>query len=86
VLPAFTSLKQLKFIIFQVLEPPAEYLEEDITSKDDQRVPPDALYMLQSIRYYNTKYFIISSLVGWGIGVDLVRGKRIDVLFCVYFK
>jgi len=37
--------------VFQVLEPPAEYLEEDITSKDDQRVPPDALYMLQSIRY-----------------------------------
>jgi hypothetical protein len=57
-LSAFTSLKQLKFIIiFQVLEPPAEYLEEDITSKDDQRVPPDALYMLQSIRYY-TKCFI----------------------------
>ncbi|XP_021934174.1 neuropathy target esterase sws isoform X6 [Zootermopsis nevadensis] len=35
-----------------VLEPPAEYLEEDITSKDDQRVPPDALYMLQSIRVF----------------------------------
>ncbi|XP_021934156.1 neuropathy target esterase sws isoform X3 [Zootermopsis nevadensis] len=34
-----------------VLEPPAEYLEEDITSKDDQRVPPDALYMLQSISF-----------------------------------
>jgi hypothetical protein len=63
VLSAFTYLKQLKFIIFQVLEPPAEYLEEDITSKDDQRVPPDALYMLQSIRYY-TKYFIITSLEG----------------------
>jgi len=40
------------------LEPPAEYLEEDITSKDDQRVPPDALYMLQSIRYF-TDYFIV---------------------------
>ncbi|GFG31714.1 hypothetical protein Cfor_06274 [Coptotermes formosanus] len=36
----------------KVLEPPAEYLEEDITSKDDQRVPPDALYMLQSIRVF----------------------------------
>ncbi|XP_023708720.1 neuropathy target esterase sws isoform X2 [Cryptotermes secundus] len=35
-----------------VLEPPAEYLEEDVTSKDDQRVPPDALYMLQSIRVF----------------------------------
>ncbi|KAJ9601496.1 hypothetical protein L9F63_000335, partial [Diploptera punctata] len=35
-----------------VLEPPAEYLEEDKTSHDDQRVPPDALYMLQSIRVF----------------------------------
>ncbi|GLG97715.1 Neuropathy target esterase sws [Gryllus bimaculatus] len=35
----------------KVLEPPAEYLEEE-TSKDDQRVPPDALYMLQSIRVF----------------------------------
>ncbi|CAG2063063.1 unnamed protein product [Timema podura] len=39
-----TTPMQLK-----VLEPPAEYLQEDISS-DDQRVPPDALYMLQSIR------------------------------------
>jgi hypothetical protein len=58
------------------LEPPAEYLEEDITSKDDQRVPPDALYMLQSIRYY-TKYFVITTLVGelvfkWSDGRGLV--------------
>ncbi|XP_066994336.1 neuropathy target esterase sws isoform X2 [Anabrus simplex] len=42
-----TTPMQLK-----VLEPPAEYLEEDVTSKDDQRVPPDALYMLQSIRIF----------------------------------
>lgn len=35
---------------FQVLEPPAEYLEEDLTS--DDRVPPDALYMLHSIRVF----------------------------------
>ncbi|KOB66749.1 Protein Swiss cheese, partial [Operophtera brumata] len=33
-----------------VLEPPAEYLEEDLTS--DDRVPPDALYMLHSIRVF----------------------------------
>jgi len=46
-------------IIFQVLEPPAEYLEEDITSKDDQRVPPDALYMLQSIRYCTDCFVVI---------------------------
>lgn len=37
-------------ICFQVLEPPAEYLEEDLTS--DDRVPPDALYMLHSIRVF----------------------------------
>lgn len=36
----------------KVLEPPAEYLEEDSTSKDERRVPPDALYMLQSIRVF----------------------------------
>nr|CAD7460760.1 unnamed protein product [Timema tahoe] len=41
-----TTPMQLK-----VLEPPAEYLQEDISS-DDQRVPPDALYMLQSIRVF----------------------------------
>ena len=35
-----------------VLEPPNEYLEEDVSSKDDKRVPPDALYMLQSIRVF----------------------------------
>ncbi|XP_024083755.1 neuropathy target esterase sws isoform X1 [Cimex lectularius] len=32
------------------LEPPAEYLQEDL--KDDQKVPPDAFYMLQSIRVF----------------------------------
>ncbi|KAJ1520543.1 hypothetical protein ONE63_003662 [Megalurothrips usitatus] len=42
-----TTPMQLK-----VLEPPNEYLEEDVTSKDDKRVPPDALYMLQSIRVF----------------------------------
>ncbi|XP_044730911.1 neuropathy target esterase sws isoform X1 [Chrysoperla carnea] len=34
----------------KVLEPPAEFLEEDLTN--DERVPPDALYMLQSIRVF----------------------------------
>ncbi|XP_014604294.1 PREDICTED: neuropathy target esterase sws isoform X1 [Polistes canadensis] len=34
----------------KVLEPPAEYLEEDYGPGD--RVPPDALYMLQSIRVF----------------------------------
>jgi hypothetical protein len=33
-----------------VLEPPAEYLEEELIMKDGQNVPPDAFYMLQSIR------------------------------------
>ncbi|KAF5299333.1 hypothetical protein FQA39_LY02506 [Lamprigera yunnana] len=39
------ELEQLK-----VLEPPAEYLEEDILS--DDRMPRDAFYMLQSIRVF----------------------------------
>ncbi|XP_018347988.1 PREDICTED: neuropathy target esterase sws isoform X2 [Trachymyrmex septentrionalis] len=34
----------------KVLEPPAEYLEEDLGP--GERVPPDALYMLQSIRVF----------------------------------
>ncbi|XP_034948217.1 neuropathy target esterase sws isoform X1 [Chelonus insularis] len=40
-----TAPQQLK-----VLEPPAEYLEEDFGPGD--RVPPDALYILQSIRVF----------------------------------
>ncbi|XP_025406389.1 neuropathy target esterase sws [Sipha flava] len=35
-----------------VLEPPAEYLEEELIMKDGQNVPPDAFYMLQSIRIF----------------------------------
>ncbi|KAJ8680462.1 hypothetical protein QAD02_016249 [Eretmocerus hayati] len=34
----------------KVLEPPAEYLEEDVGP--GERVPPDALYILQSIRVF----------------------------------
>ncbi|XP_049821683.1 neuropathy target esterase sws isoform X3 [Aethina tumida] len=34
----------------KVLEPPVEYLQEDMLS--DDRMPPDALYMLQSIRVF----------------------------------
>ena len=34
----------------QVLEPPAEYLEESLNV--DERLPPDALYLLQSIRVF----------------------------------
>lgn len=33
-----------------MLEPPNEYLEEERIS--DDRMPPDALYMLQSIRVF----------------------------------
>ncbi|XP_033366427.1 neuropathy target esterase sws isoform X3 [Bombus vosnesenskii] len=40
-----TAPQQLK-----VLEPPAEYLEEDLGP--GEKVPPDALYMLQSIRVF----------------------------------
>ncbi|VVC39826.1 Hypothetical protein CINCED_3A007107 [Cinara cedri] len=35
-----------------VLEPPAEYLEEELIMKDGHSVPPDAFYMLQSIRIF----------------------------------
>lgn len=35
----------------KTVEPPAEYLEETIEGSSD-RVPPDALYMLQSIRIF----------------------------------
>ncbi|XP_017770079.1 PREDICTED: neuropathy target esterase sws isoform X1 [Nicrophorus vespilloides] len=34
----------------KVLEPPAEYLQEDTLS--DERMPPDLLYMLQSVRVF----------------------------------
>jgi hypothetical protein len=60
-----TVLNLTCVIIFQVLEPPAEYLEEDITSKDDQRVPPDALYMLQSIRYCSDYFVITFTMESW---------------------
>lgn len=47
-----------------------EYLQEDISSKEDGRVPPDAFYMLQSIRlvsllflYYNLIIFFSTNLV-----------------------
>lgn len=33
-----------------MLEPSAEYLQEDMMT--DDRMPPDALYMLQSIRVF----------------------------------
>lgn len=39
-----------KLFNFKVLEPPAEYLEEDLGP--GEKVPPDALYMLQSIRVF----------------------------------
>ncbi|XP_024215702.1 neuropathy target esterase sws isoform X3 [Halyomorpha halys] len=37
-------------LTINTLEPPAEYLQEE--QKEDQRVPPDAFYMLQSIRVF----------------------------------
>nr|XP_023015744.1 neuropathy target esterase sws [Leptinotarsa decemlineata] len=40
-----TEQEQLK-----VLEPPVEYLQEDMLT--DERMPPDAFYMLQSIRVF----------------------------------
>ncbi|KAI4459957.1 hypothetical protein MML48_6g00010887 [Holotrichia oblita] len=35
---------------YQVLEPPAEYMQEDVLN--DDKLPPDALYMLHSIRVF----------------------------------
>lgn len=39
-----------KYFCLKVLEPPAEYLQEEMLS--DDRMPPDAMYMLQSIRVF----------------------------------
>lgn len=36
----------------QVTEPPAEYFEEIVDRREKDKVPPDALYMLQSIRIF----------------------------------
>jgi len=35
-----------------VLEPAAEYLQEDVTNKGDKYLPPEVTYMLQSIRMF----------------------------------
>ncbi|CAG7837535.1 unnamed protein product [Allacma fusca] len=35
-----------------VLEPAAEYLQEDVSNVPDQRLPPEVAYMLQSIRMF----------------------------------
>lgn len=45
----FVVIRTIIFSCLQVVEPPVEYLQEDIT-RFDERVPPDAFYMLQSIR------------------------------------
>lgn len=39
-----------QIVSLQVLEPPAEYMQEDMLA--DERMPPDAFYMLQSIRVF----------------------------------
>ncbi|XP_050303906.1 neuropathy target esterase sws isoform X3 [Anthonomus grandis grandis] len=44
------ALKKEEQEQLKVLEPPAEYLQEDILN--DDRMPPDVLYMLQSIRVF----------------------------------
>lgn len=36
----------------RVTEPPAEYFEEITDRRDKEKVPPDALYLLQSIRIF----------------------------------
>ena len=35
----------------KVIEPPVEYLQEDISEALDQRLPAEVIYMLQNIRY-----------------------------------
>lgn len=47
---SLTEVSIIHKIHFQVLEPPAEYLQEEVLN--DDRMPPDALYMLQSIRVF----------------------------------
>ena len=36
----------------KVIEPPVEYLQEDVSDSLDQRLPPEVLYMLQNIRMF----------------------------------
>jgi len=43
---------------YQVLEPAAEYLQEDVSNKADQRLPPEVTYMLKSIRYSFVRYAV----------------------------
>lgn len=47
---SFTNLIAIFIFLLKVLEPPAEYLQED--TLNDDRMPPDVLYMLQSIRVF----------------------------------
>lgn len=36
----------------KVIEPPAEYLQEDLSDVVDQRLPPEVVYMLQNMRMF----------------------------------
>ncbi len=36
----------------KVVEPPVEYLQEDLSESLDQRLPPEVVYMLQNIRMF----------------------------------
>lgn len=36
----------------KVVEPPVEYLQEDVSEFHDQRLPPEVVYMLQNMRMF----------------------------------
>lgn len=36
----------------KVVEPPVEYLQEDVSESIDQRLPPEVVYMLQNMRMF----------------------------------
>lgn len=75
----------------KVLEPPAEYLEEDLTS--DDRVPPDALYMLHSIRvfgHFEKPVFLMlckhTEILNLPAGAFLFKVGKLRVYFSIFIK
>lgn len=73
----------------KVLEPPAEYLEEDLTS--DDRVPPDALYMLHSIRvfgHFEKPVFLMlckhTEILNLPAGAFLFKVGKLRVYFSIF--
>lgn len=77
-------------LLTQVLEPPAEYLQEEILN--DDRMPPDALYMLQSIRVFGhfekpvfLKLCKHTEILNVNAGTNLFRIGKIMLFFINMF-